>query len=119
MVKYGYLPAVMEHLPPAGAIQIKVYSPMKQQINFFVSPLAAGSFTNIQVQTKTGLDLWEPWIDQSPHRSVTRNLHKHADGSSLCFEEYHQTHQLTFRWEWTMCDTYGFVRICTLKNAER
>ena len=25
--EHGYLPAVMEHLPPAGAIQIKVYSP--------------------------------------------------------------------------------------------
>ena len=89
--------------------------PMKQQINFFVS-LAAGSFTNIQVQTKTGLDLWEPWIDQSPHRCVIRNLHKHVDGSSICFEEYHRTHQLTFRWEWTTCDAYGFVRICTLEN---
>ena len=79
-------------------------------------PLAAGSFTNIQVQTNSGLDLWEPWIDQSPHRSVNRNLHKHVDGSSICFEEYHRIHQLTFRWEWTTCDSYGFVRICTLKN---
>ena len=29
-------------------------------------PLAAGSFTNIRVKTQTGLELWEPWIDQSP-----------------------------------------------------
>lgn len=79
-------------------------------------PSAAGSFTNIRVKTQTGLELWEPWIDQSPHRSVTRNLHKHVDGSALCFEEYHHIHQLTFRWEWTMCDPYGFVRICTLEN---
>ena len=79
-------------------------------------PLAAGSFTNIQVQTNKGIDLWEPWSDQSPRRSVNRNLHKHVDGSSICFEEYHRTHQLTFRWEWTTCDSYGFVRICTLKN---
>lgn len=79
-------------------------------------PLAAGSFTNIQVKTEKGLDLWEPWTDLSPHRSVIRNLHKHVDGSALCFEEHHQLHQLTFRWEWTMCDPYGLVRICTLEN---
>ena len=103
-------------LTAGRVIQIKVYSPMKQQINFFVSPWQQVVLQIFKCKRKRGLDLWEPWIDQSPHRCVTRNLHKHADGSSLCFEEYHRIASINVSLGMDHVRSYGFVRICTLKN---
>ena len=79
-------------------------------------PLAAGSLSQFIIHSNAD-QLWEPWIDQSPTRNVERNLHKHIDGSALCFEEKHLSYNLMFRWEWSMCDTYGIVRTCTLINT--
>ena len=56
----------MEHLPPVGVIHQSLF-PYETADKLLRFPLAAGSFTNIQVQTNSGLDLWEPWSDQSPH----------------------------------------------------
>jgi hypothetical protein len=78
-------------------------------------PLAAGSLSQFIIHSDAD-QLWEPWTNQSPHRNVKRNLHKHVDGSALCFEEHHAGYNLTFRWEWSMCDTYGIVRSCSLIN---
>jgi hypothetical protein len=60
---------------------------------------------------------WEPWNGRCPGPGITRNLYKHVAGTSVLFEEIHQTLGLTFRWELTASERFGLVRTCRLENT--
>ncbi len=61
--------------------------------------------------------LWEPFSERLQGVYwVTRNLYKNVHGNKIIFEEINHHLELTFRYQWSSSDTYGFVRHCTLVN---
>jgi len=60
---------------------------------------------------------WEPFNQEHDGRySIKRNLYKNILGSKLCFEEINSDLDLSFRYTWETCETYGFVRRCEFIN---
>lgn len=61
--------------------------------------------------------IWEPFSDRydGMHR-VTRNLYKNIYGNKLIFEEINHDLELTFRYQWSSSNQFGFVRQSTLLN---
>ncbi|MCB0584887.1 MAG: hypothetical protein KDD06_06120, partial [Phaeodactylibacter sp.] len=61
--------------------------------------------------------LWEPFSVRGGHEyRISRNLFKNLYGNKILFEEINHTLGLTFRYQWSSSDTYGFVRQSTLIN---
>ncbi len=60
---------------------------------------------------------WEPFSIRSEAQfNIERNLYKNRIGNSVIFEEINHDWQLTFRWQWTAGDLFGFQRKATLTN---
>lgn len=60
---------------------------------------------------------WEPFSIRSEAQfRIDRNLYKNRIGNSVIFEEINHDWQLTFRWQWTPGDRFGFQREATLEN---
>ncbi|MCL6266311.1 hypothetical protein M3P07_07435 [Flagellimonas sp. 2012CJ39-3] len=76
-----------------------------------------GCKTIIRVDNGDKPQLWEPFSDklQGTHW-ISRNLYKSVYGDKIIFEEVNHHLEMTFRYQWSSSDTYGFVRHCTLVN---
>ncbi len=76
-----------------------------------------GNKTLILVKRDGAYKLWEPFqgISQEVY-SVKRNLYKNRLGNKLIFEEINEDLSLTFRYGWTNCDHFGFVKQSRLSN---
>ena len=48
-----------------------------------------------------------------------RNLYKNLRGNKVIFEEINNTLGIKFSYQWTTCDTYGFVKTSSLKNLNK
>ncbi len=75
-------------------------------------PNASGVLSLLTVDGKP----WKPWAAGCPKRGITRNLYKHVAGTSVLFEEIHETLGMAFRWELTASERFGLVRTCRLEN---
>jgi hypothetical protein len=76
-----------------------------------------GSKTIILVKQDPGYKLWEPFQGMGQEvYSVKRNLYKNRLGNKLIFEEINEDLSLTFRYGWTNCDRFGFVKQSRLSN---
>ncbi|MFT7581899.1 MAG: hypothetical protein ACI9MR_003580, partial [Myxococcota bacterium] len=74
----------------------------------------SGPITAIQIVDDQGATtLWEPF-DRRREPGVRRHLTKSLAGDRIEFEEVHPTLGLTFRYRWSTCDRFGFVRTATL-----
>jgi hypothetical protein len=61
--------------------------------------------------------LWEPLsAPTAEHLAVERNLYKNVIGNRLVFEEINHDLGLAFRYAWSACDEFGWVRSSTLEN---
>ena len=61
--------------------------------------------------------LWEPFsVAGAEDPAIERSLAKNALGSRLVFEEVHRDLGLAFRYAWSGCDAFGWVRTATLEN---
>jgi len=61
--------------------------------------------------------LWEPFTMVSAESPlVERNLYKNVTGNRLVFEEINHELGLAFRYCWSGCDEFGWVRSATLEN---
>ena len=61
--------------------------------------------------------LWEPFAPaQGENPGLERNLYKNIVGNRLVFEEINHPLGLAFRYAWSACDEFGWVRTCTLEN---
>lgn len=61
--------------------------------------------------------LWEPFSERFDGMyKVNRNLYKSVYGNKILFEEENHDLKLTFRYEWSSSDKYGFVRDSKLIN---
>jgi hypothetical protein len=61
--------------------------------------------------------LWEPFSTrQQGQYAIHRNLYKNIYGNKVLFEEVNSDLGLTFRYQWSSSDAFGFVRQSTLIN---
>lgn len=76
-----------------------------------------GSKTILRVSRGDKTSLWEPF-SQRYHGlyGLNRNLYKSVYGNKILFEEVNQELSLTFRYEWTTSERWGFVRRAMLVN---
>ena len=77
---------------------------------------SSGSLSIFLVKRSDGFALWEPWQPCGRAYQITRNLYKHACGSSVIFEEINRDLGLRFQWHLTASEEFGLVRHCTLEN---
>lgn len=79
-----------------------------------------GSKSIFRVHKDGKTHLWEPISDKFDGMyQVSRNLYKSVYGNKVIFEEINHDLQLTYRYEWSSSNVYGFVRETTLiNNAE-
>ncbi|MEZ5039767.1 MAG: hypothetical protein R2828_07745 [Saprospiraceae bacterium] len=76
-----------------------------------------GSKTLFLVQKDHKVQLWEPFSERYDGiYSINRNLLKSAYGNKVIFEEINHDLGLTFRYQWSTSDTYGFVKTSTIIN---
>ena len=77
-----------------------------------------GPVTLIQLTLASGDRIhWEPLAaanDENP--AVERNLYKNTLGNRLVFEEIHHDLKLAFRYRWSACDEFGWVKTATLTS---
>mgnify|MGYP001820897066 FL=1 len=77
-----------------------------------------GSKTILRIDQAGKTQLWEPFSDRyvGMYRT-TRNLYKNSYGNKVIFEEINEDLGLTFRYQWSTSDQYGFVKRSTLVNT--
>jgi len=76
-----------------------------------------GSKTIFRINSEGKTKLWEPFSERYVGvYNITRNLYKNSYGNKVVFEEINQDLGLTFRYQWSSSDQYGFVKKSTLLN---
>lgn len=76
-----------------------------------------GSKTVFRVHIQEHNYVWEPFsIRQGGNYSITRNLYKNIYGNTLIFEEINHDFGLSFRYQWSSSNRFGFVRTSELIN---
>lgn len=76
-----------------------------------------GSKAIFQIHTNNDIRIWEPFsIRQMGLYKVSRNLYKNNYGNKVVFEEVNQDLGLTFRYQWSSTNDFGFVKKSTLIN---
>ncbi|WP_370392501.1 hypothetical protein [uncultured Winogradskyella sp.] len=76
-----------------------------------------GAKSIFQVKRKGETYIWEPFsIRFQDKYKIKRNLYKSIYGNSIVFEEVNLDLQLTFKYEWSSSNLYGFVKTSTLSN---
>jgi len=81
------------------------------------SSAITGSKTILRVHREGRTKLWEPFSERYIGiYNITRNLYKNVYGNKVIFEEINNDLELTFRYQWSSSDQYGFVKKATLIN---
>ncbi len=76
-----------------------------------------GSKSIFLIENGEKTHIWEPFSDRFEGRyKITRNLYKNIYGNKVIFEEENHSLQLTFRYEWSSSNVYGFVKTSQLIN---
>jgi len=61
--------------------------------------------------------IWEPFSSRYEGLyKVTRNLYKNQYGNKVMFEEVNHDLQLTFRYQWSSSNRFGFIKKSTIIN---
>ncbi len=76
-----------------------------------------GSKSIFQIQLDNETKLWEPFSDRFNDKyNLSRNLYKNNYGNKIIFEEIHHDLQLTFRYQWSTSNIFGFVKKSEIIN---
>ena len=76
-----------------------------------------GSKSIFLVNKGNGAQIWEPFSDRFDGMyKVSRNLYKSIYGNKVLFEEVNHDLSLSFRYEWSSSNKFGFVRKSKLIN---
>jgi len=79
-----------------------------------------GGKTILLVHQDGKVQSWEPFSERNEGiYQISRNLFKSAYGNKIIFEEINRDLELAFRYQWSLSDTYGFVKQSTLLNNAR
>lgn len=77
-----------------------------------------GSKTIVRIVKDGKLTVWEPFsIRNANLHNVQRNLYKNVYGDKILFEEINYDFNLTFQYQWSTSDKYGFVKTSRLINT--
>jgi hypothetical protein len=78
----------------------------------------AGPRTILRISRNSApTEIWEPFSQFPGGESVDRRIYKSLLSNTIVFEELHHELEMTFRYRWTTCDQFGFIRTCTIENA--
>ena len=70
-----------------------------------------GSKTIIQIHKDGKTFLWEPFSNKYQGvYSIKRNLYKNRYGNKVVFEEINEDLEISFRYQWSSSNKFGFVR---------
>lgn len=61
--------------------------------------------------------IWEPFTVRSGNYETTQNLYKNKYGNKIVFEEINHDLELSFSYQWSSSDKFGFVRKSKLVNT--
>ncbi|MGB0878979.1 MAG: hypothetical protein ACPGTO_00245 [Polaribacter sp.] len=76
-----------------------------------------GSKTSIQVHKNDKTFLWEPFSNKYQGvYSIKRNLYKNKYGNKVLFEEINEDLGISFRYQWSSSNQFGFVRKAKIIN---
>lgn len=76
-----------------------------------------GSKTIFQIRFEDKVLVWEPFSERfNENYNLTRNLYKNFYGNKVIFEEIHNDLQLTFRYQWSSSNIFGFVKKSEIIN---
>jgi hypothetical protein len=76
-----------------------------------------GSKTIFQIRYEDKVLVWEPFSERfNENYNLTRNLYKNFYGNKVIFEEIHNDLQLTFRYQWSSSNIFGFVKKSEITN---
>ncbi len=76
-----------------------------------------GPKTVVQLNQNGILINWEPFSQFGKEKfNISRNLYKNEYGNKVAFEEVNHDLRLTFRYEWSSADKYGFIKKASLTN---
>ena len=77
-----------------------------------------GSKTIIKIFDGKKIYLWEPFSEKFRGAySIRRNLYKNISGTKIIFEEINEDLGFVFKYGWTSCSKYGFVKFSELINT--
>ncbi|MFM9826532.1 hypothetical protein, partial [Flavobacterium sp.] len=76
-----------------------------------------GSKTIFQIRFEGKELIWEPFSERFNDKySLTRNLYKNFYGNKIIFEEIHNDLQLTYRYQWSSTNIFGFLKKSEIIN---
>ncbi|WP_353169960.1 hypothetical protein [Flavobacterium sp.] len=76
-----------------------------------------GSKTIFQIDKNNEKYIWEPFSERfNETYNLTRNLYKNEFGNKIIFEEIHHNFNLTYRYQWSSSNLFGFVKKSELIN---
>lgn len=76
-----------------------------------------GSKTIVQIQANNETNLWEPFSERFNDKySITRNLYKNNYGNKVIFEEILHDFNITYRYQWSTSNLFGFVKTSEIIN---
>jgi hypothetical protein len=76
-----------------------------------------GSKSIFQIHSDNEIYLWEPFSERFNDKyNLSRNLYKSEFGNKVIFEEILHDFDLTFRYQWSSSDVFGFVKTSEIIN---
>jgi hypothetical protein len=76
-----------------------------------------GSKSIFQIRFEEKVLVWEPFTERfNENYNLTRNLYKNFYGNKIIFEEVHNDLQLTFRYQWSSSNLFGFIKKSEIVN---
>ena len=76
-----------------------------------------GSKSIFQINADNQIHIWEPFSERfNENYNLSRNLYKNLYGNKIIFEEIHHDFELTFRYQWSTSNLYGFVKTSEIIN---
>jgi hypothetical protein len=76
-----------------------------------------GSKSIFRIKKNGQLFVWEPFSIRYQHAyQISRNLYKNAISNKIIFEEINHDLNLTFKYQWSSSNIYGFVKTSTIIN---
>ncbi|MGO4816795.1 hypothetical protein [Flavobacterium sp. W22_SRS_FP1] len=77
-----------------------------------------GSKSIFQIRFDEQVILWEPYSERfNENYNLTRNLYKNFYGNKVIFEEINNDLQLTFRYQWSSSNLFGFIKKSEIINS--
>ena len=77
-----------------------------------------GSKTIIKIKLKEKILLWEPFSNKYEGcYTVIRNIYKNKLGNKIIFEEINNELSLTYQYQWSSSNRFGFVKKASLINT--